>query len=192
MLKALDLRLTVPPAEIAADPLVTNREWASLILLGLLVVVVLFLARRSGGLGSLAESLRAVFRSLVTRKIAIPLVLYVTLILATLILATRLDVWDPSLWKVAILWLVFSGFGLFLSLGEAIEDPSFFRRALLRTLGAVAAVEFIANLESFPLWAEILGQLLAFFAVLTRSLTEHAGSRRLANVCLTPDTPIEA
>ena len=48
-----------------------------------------------------------------------------------------------------------------------IDEPGFFRRAFLRMLAVVAVVEFLATLSSFPLWAEVLGQLLAAVAAVT-------------------------
>ena len=72
-----------------------------------------------------------------------------------------------------MLWLVVAGLGLLFSLNQAIENPDFFRRAFFRTLTAVAVVEFVASLESFALWVEILGQLLAFVAIATTSVAEQ-------------------
>ena len=163
-----------------AEPILTNRELASLILLTALIVFVLASSNRRDTL----RSLRGVFSMLVKPKLLVPTLLYVAAILGTLIPASRVGLWEPSLWKATLLWLLVSGFGLLFSLNEATQDPNFFRRAFFRTLGAVAMVEFIANLESFALWAELLGQLLAFIAVATTSVAEHPTPRRLASTYL--------
>ena len=108
-------------------------------------------------------------------------------ILGTLIPASHFGLWDPSLWKTTVTWLLVSGFGLLFNLSQAIGDATFFRRAALRTLGVVGIVEFIANLESFPLWVEIPGQLLAVIAVAavtTASLAEAPVQRRVASTYL--------
>lgn len=122
-----------------------------------------------------------------TPKLLIPTVLYVVAILGIIIPASHFGLWEPSLWKTTVTWLLVSGFGLLFNLSQAIDDAAFFRRAALRTLGVVGIVEFIANLESFPLWMEISGQLLALVAVAavtTASLDKAPAQRLVANVYL--------
>lgn len=117
-------------------------------------------------------------------KVSVPTLLYVAAVLGVLIPASRAGLWEPSLWKATVLWLLVSGLGLLFSLSEAIEDAHFFRRAFLRTLRAVAIVEFIANLEAFPLWVEIPGQFLALVAVATATRAEQPTPTRVANAYL--------
>ncbi len=117
-------------------------------------------------------------------KLLIPTLLYVVAVLGILIPASRFGLWEPSLWKTTVIWLLVSGLGLLFSLDQAIEDAKFFRRVVLRTLGVVGIVEFIANLESFALWVEIPGQLLAVTAVAavtTAGSAEASAQRRVAN-----------
>ena len=163
-----------------AEPLLTNRELASLILLAALIV----LALASSGRGDVLRSVGNLLSILVEPKIFIPTFLYVAAILGALIPASRLGLWEPSLWKTTVTWLLVSGIGLLFSLNKAIEEPGFFRRAFVRTLSAVAIVEFIANLEPFPLWAELLGQLVASVAVVTTSVAEQPRPRQMAQTYL--------
>ena len=140
-----------------ADALLTNRELASLIILGLLLAFVLI----GRGWPEVRSSVRAVFTSMVSPKIFFPILLYVAWVLAALVPASQLGLWDPDLWKVTILWLLLSGFGLVLNLNDAIQKPRFFRQVFIRAVGLSAIVEFFATLESFPLWLEIPAQALA-------------------------------
>ena len=170
-----------------AEPILTNRELASLIILAAMIVFLAALvvfARASSGWGDLLRSVGVVLSTLAKPKLLVPMVLYVAAILGVLIPASHAGLWEPSLWKATVLWLLVSGLGLLFSLNEAIEDADFFRRAFLRTLGAVAIVEFIANLESFALWVEIPLQLVAFVAVITTSVAEQPAPRRIANTYL--------
>lgn len=142
------------------EPVLSNRLFASLLLLIALVLLALI---RSGG-KELLRSTGALIASLAKPIILVPTLIYVALVLTALIPASRLGAWQPSLWPATVLWLIISGLGLLFRLNEAIQNPDFFRRALLRTIGAVAIVEFIVNLESFALYIEILVQFFAFIA----------------------------
>ena len=111
------------------------------------------------------RSLLAAFSLLVSPKILIPLLLYIAWVLTVLFPASRLGLWEPGLWKTTILWLFLSGFGLIFNLNDAIGKPRLFRRVLVRVVSVSAIVEFVATLQSFPLWVEIPAQGLAFFFV---------------------------
>ena len=122
---------------------------------------------------------------MVSPKIFFPILLYVAWVLAALVPASQLGLWDPDLWKVTILWLLLSGFGLVLNLNDAIQKPRFFRQVFNRAVGLSAIVEFFATLESFPLWLEIPAQALAVrFAgveVLAARDAKNAAERKIAN-----------
>ena len=164
-----------------ADALLTNRELASLIILGPLLAFVLI----GRGRAEVRSSVRAVFTSMVSPKIFFPILLYVAWVLAALVPASQLGLWDPDLWKVTILWLLLSGFGLVLNFNDAIQKPRFFRQVFIRAVGLSAIVEFFATLESFPLWLEIPAQALAvLFAgveVLAARDAKNAAARKIAN-----------
>ena len=122
---------------------------------------------------------------MVSPKIFFPILLYVAWVLAALVPASQLGLWDPDLWKVTILWLLLSGFGLVLNLNDAIQKPRFFRQVFIRAVGLSAIVEFFATLESFPLWLEIPAQALAvLFAgveVFAARDAKNAVARKIAN-----------
>ena len=151
-----------------------------------MIALALVSPRRSGHRG-LLRSVSDIVSTLATPKLLIPTLLYVLAILGILIPASHFGLWEPSLWKTTVTWLLVSGLGLLFNLSQAIDDAAFFRRAALRTLGVVGIVEFIANLESFALWVEIPGQLLAVTAVAavtTASLAEAPAQRRVASTYL--------
>ena len=113
---SFDSTIALAPTEGATEPLLSNRELASVILLAAFVCLVLALAKRSDGLRPLTESLTALLATLAKPKLAIPLLLYVALILAVLVPAERWGIWEPSLWKATATWLLMSGLGLLLDL----------------------------------------------------------------------------
>ena len=121
-------------------------------------------------------------------QVFVPLLLYGVWMSAVLVGAARVGVWSPDLWKPTILWLLLAGFGLLFQFPDAITDPGFFRRVLLRTVGAVAIVEYVANFASFPLWVEIPTQALAVVSSLLAAVADdpkQAPVRKLANGYLT-------
>ena len=148
------------------------------------MIALALVSRRRSGHRGLFRSVSDIVSTLATPKLLIPTVLYVVAILGILIPASHFGLWEPSLLKTTVTWLLVSGLGLLFNLSQAIDEAAFFRRAALRTLGVVGIVEFIANLESFALWVEIPGQLLAVTAVITTSLAEARAPRRLASTYL--------
>ena len=160
----------------------TNREIASLVLLGALLVVIIVAALRSERLGS---ALGGLFRAFVQPLILLILVWYFGCLAAALSVASWLGLWDWSLWKPTVLWLVLTGFGLLFKNDEAIEQRWFVWRVSIRTIALVEVASFVADLASFPLWVEIPAQTLAFFACFVSAWggdnPEHAPAVKLAN-----------
>jgi hypothetical protein len=160
----------------------TNRELTAVIFL---VILVGFLVLKSRSDDDLRKSLRGVVGSLASPWILIPILLYAGVITLAVAVAERLDLWTLDLLKSTVLWFVLSGLVLLLNVNEAIQKPDFFRRALFKTLGVGAVVEFLAALRSFPLWVEVPGQglaiIFAMMAAFTERKPEHAPARKVAN-----------
>jgi len=97
--------------------------------------------------------------------------------------------WTSHLLKTTVLWFLLAGLVLVMRLSDAIQKPDFFRRALRRTLGVAALVEFLSTVRSFPLWLEVPAQLLAVTFAMMAAVTErepkHASVRKIANGYLT-------
>ena len=163
----------------------TNRETAALVVLG---VGLGWVALKARGTDRFYPPIRGLLSALMQWQLFVPLVLYVVWMGAVLIWAARIGLWSSDLWKPTVLWLLLTGFGLLFQFPEAITDPGFFRRVLLRTIGAVAIVEYVANLASFPLWVEIPTQALAVVFSLLAAVAadpKQTPVRKLANGYLT-------
>lgn len=160
----------------------TNREIATLVLLGVLLVGIFVLALRKE---SLRGAFGSLFRGFVQPQILFVLVWYYGCLSAALFLASRLGLWEWGLWKPTGMWLVLSGFGLLFKYDEVIKQPGFGWRVSIRTIALVEIVSFVADLASFPLWVEIPAQALAFIAGVMSAWVgdnpEHAPVARLAN-----------
>lgn len=138
------------------EGLLTNRELSALVILGVLFVFVVAQPKR----GELVQSMGAVLRGLSAPKIAV-LVAYCGWLLLTVLVASRVGLWESDLWKPFGVWTIFSGFWLVFSLNDAMRKPHFFRSALMKTVGAAAFVGFLSSLKSFPLWLELPAQSIA-------------------------------
>lgn len=130
--------------------------------LGVLLAALLLFNRSRGSNSGLVGSVLVLFRHWFVLG-------YLGLMLAVLYPAYKLGAWEPGLWKTTALWLLLAGFGLFFKFPESIKKPGFFKRAILRSIGVVAVVEFVANLSSFPLWIEVPAQPVLFFCVVSSS-----------------------
>lgn len=134
--------------------MLTNRELATLIWLGALLLVLM--ARRDG---------RSILRDLVGAFVPIaPLIaVFVLYVLGLVIAGQRLGWWNPDLAKDSVIWFLTIGFPMWLNVKGASED-GYYRRTAIRTIGVGAFVGFYLNLTSFLVPVEMALQLLLLIA----------------------------
>ena len=167
------------------EGLLTDREIASLVVLGALAVVVLVAAgRKPGALRSLGKGVLGLFRG----KVAVLILMHLGCLSVAVWAASRLGIWEWGLWKPTALWLVMGGIGLLCRFNEVIEQPGFGWRVSVRTIALVEIVGFLADLASFPLWLEIPAQAFAFIAgvisAVAASTERPLGASMCANLYL--------
>ena len=148
------------------NDLLTNREISSLLLtVAAFTTIAVLAARKERGFVS---TVGGVIRTLFQWKLLVSLMLFLTVIGITILLAHKIGLWNSSLWKPTGMWLLLAGVGLHFNTNDVLKQPTFFRDKLKHTLGFGAVVEFIASLESFPLGIEISIQLpAAILAMMT-------------------------
>ena len=134
----------------------TNREWATLIWLSL--VLGWFIFRGEGW-----SSIKSVGRALFVPKIIAPLIVYGAYVACLVVIAHGLHGWNRSLTKDTGVWLFTVGLPLLLSLNDASKD-GFFGRVAKRTIGLGAFAGFYLNLVTLSLPAELLLQPVLLFA----------------------------
>lgn len=147
----------------------TNREIAALVALGAFSLFVIARSRPRG----LWRALWGVLKTAASPWVSLPLVAYVAWVAGWVVLAEGFGLWELGLLKASILWLLLSGLALIYRVNDAVARPGFFRRALVRSLGVAAFVEFLAALESFPLWIEVPALMLVFLFVGVQVLAER-------------------
>lgn len=135
--------------------LLTNRELASLIWLGVLATYIAVQARRDTKLGA---SLISIVRQFLGYRILVPFLLYLAWLFAAVWLFSMTELWNSDLLKPTIMWTVLSGLGLFFSFDKALRQQTFWREAFAASLGAGLFVEFYIGLVSFPFVVELMLQ----------------------------------
>ena len=93
----------------------TNRETATLILFGALVVWVLMSSNRA----KVLRSTGSVLATFTNPKLWMPTTLYIAFITGLLVPASWLGLWESDLVGATVRWLLFSGLGLLFSLNAA-------------------------------------------------------------------------
>jgi len=135
-----------------------NREWASLIWLGILAVL-LFLPR-----AQVRHSLVTVIRSAMSPKLLIVWVSFVMWMALIVIIAQWQRLWDPRLTKDTVVWATTAGVVSLAGFTDA-HKQGFFTRAVWKIAGIAAFMEYLVSLSAFPLLVEILLQpLILVFA----------------------------
>ncbi|WP_148212885.1 hypothetical protein [Citrifermentans bemidjiense] len=127
-----------------------NREWASLILIGVLAAWLLPQPH-------IRHSIRSVIRSAMSPKLLIIWISYVLWIALFVFLAQWQCLWDQSLTKDTVVWAVTVGFVSLAGFTDA-HKPGFFSRAVWKTAGISVLMEYLVNLSAFPLFVEIILQ----------------------------------
>jgi len=134
-----------------------NREWASLIWLGILTVSLLLRAQGRHWLGTVIQSAM----SLKLLILWASLIMWIALIA---IIAQWQGLWDPRLTKDTLVWAATAGVVSLAGFTDA-HKQGFFPRAVRKTAGIVAFMEYLVSLSAFPLLVEILLQpLILVFA----------------------------
>lgn len=134
--------------------MLTDRELASLIIVG--GIALLVISRREGRAG-----IRSVLGGFLTPKVAVPFLAYaayIAMVVGTFGKWSQL--WEPRLLKDTAIWFVASGAVLFFTFGDAAK-PGFVAARIRGALRASVFVEFYINLVSFSLPWELALQVTA-------------------------------
>lgn len=168
-------------ALVAGRLVLSNREFAGLVWLALLVVVVAVVSEGT------RASLRAVARCFAAPKVAGPLLFGGVYVAAWVLLARAVHIWDTALVGETTLWFVITAFPMLLALGDLSRRPRFFSETALRIFGIAGLLTGLANLFVFPLYVELILApvvgLLAGMSALRQTL-ENAAAIRLIRTLL--------
>lgn len=130
-------------------PNFTNREYALAIWLG--IAIVLMLSQKN-----IRDTIFAMFRTILHRKILLPLFILIAYIVFVVFLFFKLHLWEMGMVKETLYWFFGTAVVMFVNVNNAGNDAQFFRKKLLSNLEFMVIFGFIINLYTFSLPAEIV------------------------------------
>jgi hypothetical protein len=126
-----------------------NREWATLIWLGIVAISLL-------SWKDMRPLLANVVRSAAKPVLVLPAVALWGWTALLVVAASRVHLWTGDLVKDTVIWSIGPALGLYWSVTKVSEDPQFFRRLALSTIGYTVLIEFYVNLRVFSLLGELV------------------------------------
>ena len=111
-------------------------------------------------------------KNLFQRKILaviIALLLYTGLIV---FIFSKVEIWEVSMIKDTIFWLVGTAFVLLMNADKATQDKGFFKKILIDILKLILVIAFIINLYTFSLWVELILVPIFFVIVAMGAVAE--------------------
>lgn len=157
--------------------MLTNREWATMVWVGIIAAYVL---REPDVRGSL----RAVLGALLTPKIIVSIAAFVAWMILVVWIAAQFGAWKLAMLKNTVLWAV-PGAAFVVASSKAATEPGYFRRRVASAIGLTAVLEFYLNSATFDLIWELVLQPVLFLAVgvsvVAGKKREYAPARGVAN-----------
>lgn len=157
--------------------MLNNRELASVILIALLILLALALPRwRNILLPSVGMVARSFFQWTIFRIFG----LFVVWVALWVWLASLIGAWELELLKDTIIILFGVGFPLLFSSTRAKSGVEILGHIRRETLALSTLFLFYLNLESLPLWAELIAQpMIALLSVMTTFAQRDEKGRRV-------------
>jgi hypothetical protein len=158
-----------------------NRELATFILLGAGFVLVLIPR-------DLRHSAGRVLKCLLSPKLCVPLLVFVSWTTVAAWLARVTGFWTSELAASTVLWFLFVGMAWFIHIGEAGEVDDFLNRRIVEAVKVGALLEVFINLEVMSLPAELILMLFSLFVgmldLVARQKVEFKPVARLTSTML--------
>jgi len=158
-----------------------NREIATAIWL---TIILLWALSNSSVRRAILEVLKAFFN----KKIIIPLIAMLFYIVFMVLAFKKIGFWDVSATKDTILWTLGSAFATYFSINKVEQDSSYFKNVILDNIKFVLIMEFVVNLYSFSLPAELIVMpvvtFIAMLNVFAESKQEYKKVSKLLNFIL--------
>ncbi len=156
--------------------MITNREIATLIILGAIFVAMLFSK-------AVRKSLLDILRSISNKYILGSILVYLTYSAILIWAARSLGLWDSNLLKDTFTVVFITGIGMLFSANTIKSGGFLVKKTVVSTVGLAALITFYINLSSFNVISEVVFQLVIGMAVILSVVAKHqrdASSKSLA------------
>lgn len=156
----------------------SNREIATGILIAAgLVLLLAFPKSRRTFLKGIVDVLKALFQW----KLLLLFALYFLYAVGLVVVAESQGWWDVSLLSVTILTVIVTGFPLFMNANNYKTGSELIRKVVLEVAGLSALTVAYLNLGEFPIWGELVLQLILIPVVIFIALAPRTpDGRRVA------------
>lgn len=165
--------------------MLTNREWASLILIGGAVVALLIWPKTRSTLVSAVPDILGSIHW----KVTVTFLVMLAWIAGILFIGWLARLWDLSLLKDAIIITLTFAIPMLFRIPQAKTGGQIARRLVVDAIGFAAILEFYLNVEPFPLWAEVIVQAFATFFVMLNVVAstkeEWSAARKVTRAIIT-------
>jgi len=155
-----------------------NRELATFI--WGLVLIVIFLIN-----SKIRSSIAIVVKAFFQRNILLIFIFMILYTSLTILLLYNINLWDFTLIKETIYWILGVALVLLVNINEASNDPDYFKNLSLKNFRIMIVIELIVNLYTFSFIIEmIIIPIISFFvifAVFSESKREYLPVKKLTN-----------
>ena len=149
----------------------STREISILIWTTLIILPILYIGRKE---------FKNILNLFFGWKILTPFILLVFYYIGTVYFLKFLNFWDRTLLKDTIVWFLFSGISLFLSVNK-ITSINYFKKALFDSLKVLILFEFIMNFYTFSLLTELIIVPIITFITILYEYTKHSLKKNTEN-----------
>lgn len=151
-----------------------NREIATAIWLTIILLWAL-------SISDFRRSIPGLLKAFFHKKIFLPLLVMLLYIFLMVLAFKKIGFWDVSATKDTILWTLGSAFASYFSLNKVTQDSAYFKNVILDNIKFIVIMEFVVNLYSFSLPAELIVIPIVSFIVMANVLAESKPEYKQAN-----------
>ncbi|MBD2753968.1 hypothetical protein [Spirosoma validum] len=130
-------------------------------------------------------SIKSVINAFFVKNIIIVYILLLLNLIIVISILYFIGFWKQSLWKDAIIWLVFTGSVIMYNISKPNTDKKYFKKIVLETVTFSAIIEFIIGQHTFNIFIEILLTAIGFFIgglLLYSKEEKYKDVRKLLNI----------
>ena len=126
-----------------------NRE-LSFLLWGIVALILMLFKK------NIRDSIFGILKTISTPNIILTNFIMLIFVSATVYFLAHLNIWDKTLLKGTLLWLIFIAFPLFFKANRANQQEHYFRNLIKENIKVIVVLEFLINLYIFPFIVEFL------------------------------------
>ncbi len=97
-----------------------------------------------------------VLKSAFNKKILPILVLYATIFILLIQALRNVGIWNPFLWKEAVVWIMTAGLAFLFTAEKAYQDEEYFKKIIVKLFALEIFISFFINIHVFSLHIEML------------------------------------